>query len=244
MPWEPAELVIWQDDALVAVNKPAGLPTLPDGYDLQAPHLVSVLEPELGPLMIVHRLDRDTSGVVILARTPEAHRSLNVQFEKRLALKTYHALVSGDPPWGTHSVRLPLRADGDRRHRTIVDRRYGKPAETEFKVGERFGAFSLLEARPKTGRTHQIRVHLAALGYPLVGDGLYGDGAEIYLSQVKPGYSPGRSGERPLLSRLGLHARSIRCEHPESGQACYFEAPYPKDFALALKQLRKYSRSM
>jgi RluA family pseudouridine synthase len=242
MGWDPGELVIWQDAALVAVNKPAGLPTLPDGYDPQAPHLVSVLAPELGPLMIVHRLDRDTSGVVILARTSQAHRSLSVQFEKRLALKTYHALVSGDPPWDSRGVRLPLRADGDRRHRTVVDRRNGKPAATDFKVCERFRAFSLLEAQPKTGRTHQIRAHLAALGYPLVGDGLYGNGAEIYLSQVKPGYSPGRSGERPLLSRLGLHAWSIRCEHPDSGQICNFEAPYPKDFSLALKQLRKYSQ--
>jgi tRNA pseudouridine32 synthase/23S rRNA pseudouridine746 synthase len=213
--------VLWSDEAMLAVNKPAGLPTLPDGYDPAAPHLIKVLQPVFGRLWIVHRLDRNTSGVIVLARTAEAHRALNMQFDGRQVAKVYHALVDGVPAWDAQTVDLPLRVDGDRRHRTVIDRHRGKPAVTHFRVLERFAGRALVEARPETGRTHQIRAHLAALGHPLVADLLYGGaGAEI-------------------IDRPALHAWSLIIAHPATGAPLHFEAPYPEDFVAALGLLRE-----
>ncbi len=170
----PSDLVIWHDDALLVVNKPAGLPTLVDGYDPQAPFLAGILKKDWDPLWIVHRLDRQTSGVIIFARTALAHRDLNIQFEKRLAQKTYHALVIGSPDWSEKSISLPLRANGDRKHRTVIDAQRGKAARTDFSLLETFADYALVAAQPRSGRTHQIRAHLAAIGHPIVMDLLYG----------------------------------------------------------------------
>jgi RluA family pseudouridine synthase len=236
----PGEWILFSDEALLVVDKPAGLPALPDGYDPAAPHLKSILEPEFGKLWIVHRLDRETSGVLALARSAAAHRALNAQFEGRQVSKIYHALVKGSPEWETYTARLPLRPNGDRRHRTVVDPQHGKPAETGLQVLERFRGYTLLEASPHTGRTHQIRAHLAAAGLPLVGDPLYG-GAALYLSEFKPGFQAGRESECALLQRVGLHALALELDHPLSSERLRFEAPYPPDFAGALRQLRRYA---
>lgn len=211
--------VLWSDGALLVVDKPAGLPTLPDGYNPQAPHLKRLLEPEYGRLWIVHRLDRSTSGVIVLARTLQAHRALNAQFQEHTVEKIYHAIVTGAPDWGETTIDLPLRADGDRRHRTLVDAQGGKPAITHLRVIKRFAGYSLVEAIPHTGRAHQIRAHLRAAGFLLAGDALYG-GA-------------------PLLARPALHAWSLAFRHPSSGEWRRFEAPYPPDLAAALAALRE-----
>jgi RluA family pseudouridine synthase len=238
------ELVLYQDRDLLVINKPAGLLVLPDGYDPEATHVKDILTPEFGDLWIVHRLDRQTSGVLLLARTPEAHRALNIQFENRQVTKVYHALVSGVPEWTRQTVELPLRADGDRRHRTVVDHHQGKAASTHFRVLERFGDYALIAAAPQTGRTHQIRVHLATLEHPIVVDDLYGDGQDLYLSQFKRNYNAsGRKPERPLLGRLGLHAFSMDFVHPKRKRNMAFRAAYPKDFAAAVQQLRKDGQS-
>lgn len=222
--WSP-DLILYVDSDLLVVNKPAGLPVLPDGYLPEAPFLKGLLQAEHGPLWVVHRLDKDTSGVVVLARNAPAHRSLNIQFEKRQVSKVYHALAMGAPSWESQSVTLPLRVDADRRHRTAVDNRGGKPAATDLRILERFSASVLVEAQPHTGRTHQIRVHLAAVGLPILADSLYG----------------GRSAESdagPLIDRLALHAWRLSFTHPTSGQAAAFEAAYPDDFAAAVELLR------
>jgi len=212
--------ILWSDESLLVVNKPAGLPTLPDGYNANAPCLVKLLEARFGRLWVVHRLDRITSGVIVLARTAEAHRTLNLQFDGREVSKVYHALVAGAPAWDEQVADLPLRADGDRRHRTVVDEHRGKPAMTRLHVLERFAACALVEARPTTGRTHQIRAHLAALGYPIVADLLYG------------------AAETEMISRAALHARSLSLAHPLTAAPLCFEAPYPDDFASALARLQ------
>ncbi|MCL5997123.1 MAG: RluA family pseudouridine synthase [Chloroflexi bacterium] len=236
--------VLHADETILVVNKPAGLPTLPDGYDTERLYLVTALEPEHGTLWVVHRLDRETSGVIVLARNQEAHKSLNTQFEQRDVSKVYHALVSGNPMWDERTISAPLRADSDNHHRTVIDNDMGKPATTAFRVLERFGRgavrYALVEAQPETGRTHQIRVHLAALGAPVAVDLLYGKAAPILLSEIKRQYRGEVETERPLLDRLGLHALRLSIRHPLTGEQMQFEAPYPKDFGATLNQLRKH----
>jgi RluA family pseudouridine synthase len=234
-------LLLLEDEALLALNKPAGLLTLPDGYDPKAVHVRMLLQPRFGDLWIVHRLDRFTSGVLLLARSPAAHAALNRQFDQRQVAKTYHALVQGQPGWQDYSCRLALRSDGDRRHRSRVDPRRGKPASTDLSILARYDGYTLLEARPHTGRTHQIRAHLAALGLPLVGDVLYGGPPGLYTSQLKSGFQCGQKAECALIGRSALHAYSLRFTHPVSGETIELQAPYPKDFNAALRMLDRYA---
>ncbi len=212
--------ILFVDEYLLVVNKPAGLPTLPDGYDTSAPCLVNLVKQQYDRVWVVHRLDKATSGAIILARSAEIHRALNIAFDSREVSKVYHAIVCGAPQWNEVTIDLPLRPDGDRRHRTIIDRQRGKPAVTHLRVIERFAQHALIEAKPETGRTHQIRAHLAAIDLPLAGDGLYGKEAAT------------------LITRVALHADSIALDHPATHAALRVEAPYPPDFAQALRQLR------
>ncbi|MBN1886584.1 MAG: RluA family pseudouridine synthase [Thermoflexales bacterium] len=231
--------ILCSDEAVLVVDKPAGLPTLPDGYDPKAPCLSERLQVDWGRVWMVHRLDRETSGVLVLARTAEAHRALNDQFAARRVTKLYHALVVGSPNWTERTVDLALQPDGDRRHRTVPRPEGGKPAVTHVRVLERLGRYCIVEARPETGRTHQVRVHLASVGLSVAVDGLYGDGQAIFLSEIKPGYRAGQAPERPLLARVGLHAWALGFTHPLTGQGMRFEAPYPNDLGAAVHQLRK-----
>jgi len=234
---EPTSLVLWSDEHLLVVNKPAGLPTLPDGW-APGPHVRSVLEPVYGRLWIVHRLDRFTSGLLVLARTAQAHRSLNLQFDEHRVEKVYHALVVGVPAWESLIVELPLRADGDRKHRTVVDPQAGKPSVTELRVLRRLEGYALVEAIPRTGRTHQIRAHLAAVGHPVAADRLYGGGEAVFATAAASPFPEEKPG-RPLLDRPGLHARFLAIRHPVTGERLAFEAPYPADLAETLDDLRR-----
>ena len=231
--------ILFIDANLLVINKPAGLGALPDGYDPSLPHVRSLLEPRYGRLWIVHRLDKYTSGVLLLARSAAAHRDLNTQFERGGVEKIYHALVQGDVPWETQTVDLPLRINGDRRHRSVVDHERGKTALTEFRLLQRFRGYALLEAHPRTGRTHQIRAHLAAISLPILGDALYGGPPTLYLSDLTPGLAQ-EEGDVPLLTRPALHARSIEFLHPASGERQYLEAPYPEDLDVTLRQFHRY----
>jgi tRNA pseudouridine32 synthase/23S rRNA pseudouridine746 synthase len=215
--------ILYADDSLLVANKPAGLPTLPDGYDKSAPYLGGELSAQFGRVWIVHRLDRDTSGAIVVARSAAAHRALNLQFDAHTITKIYHALVMGVPDWAERTIDLPLRSDGDRRHRTVIDPQYGKTSITQVRVLERFTHHALIEAQLATGRTHQIRAHLAAIGLPLMADALYGKTIGIVV-----------------IGRTALHARSIAFDHPITGERLHFEAPYPEDFEAALKDLRGF----
>lgn len=214
--------VIFADDAILVIDKPAGLPVLPDGWEPGAPYLVKMLEADFGKLWVVHRLDKVTSGVMVFARNAEAHRALNMQFERRAAHKVYHALVNGAPGWDEHTARHPLRVNVGRKHRTVVDHSQGKPSGTQFRVIKRYAGYGLVESTPMSGRTHQIRVHLSALGHPLVGDILY---------DAPP---------TALIARPALHALSLTLTHPVTGECLTFTAPRPADFEHALSLLTVY----
>jgi RluA family pseudouridine synthase len=232
--------VLFEDDALVAISKPAGVASTHDGARPGEPEVCALLEPHFGDLWPVHRLDRDTSGAMVLARTEASHRALNAQFQDRDVAKTYHAILVGSPGWEERTADAPLLADGDRRHRTIVDVGRGKPAVTGFRVLRRFKRHALVEAQPRTGRTHQIRAHAALLGNPVAMDALYGDGKPILLSELKRNYRIHEEREEiPLIGRLALHALRLQFTHPVTGEPVEIEAPYPKDFNAAVNQLSK-----
>ena len=185
-----------------------------------APYLVRMLEEKYEQIWVVHRIDKITSGVIVFALPAEAHRSLNIQFEKHEVEKVYHALVNGLPKWEEKITKFPLRVNVGHKHRTMVDNRNGVRSETRFKLLERYQASALVEASPMTGRTHQIRVHAYALGHPLLGDILYS------------------APETDLIARPALHAYSLTLRHPETGKSLTFQADYPNDFMNALRLLR------
>ena len=211
--------IIHSDETILIVNKPAGLSVLPEGWDKDAPYLVKLLEEQYGKIRVVHRIDKLTSGVLVFARTAEAHRSLNIQFEKHQVEKKYHAITVGAPKWDGKIAKFPLRVNVGHKHRTMVDDKNGVRAETRFKILKRHPASALVEAAPMTGRTHQIRVHAYALGHPLLGDVLYS------------------APETDLIARPALHAYSLTFTHPQTSERLTFSAPYPPDFSNAREGL-------
>lgn len=230
--------VLYEDEAIIAVSKPVGLLSAPDRYDPDAPVAARELAMEHGRLWPVHRLDKDTSGILLFARDEETHRLLSLAFEERSVEKVYHAIVQGRPSWTETSCDLALSPDGDRMHRTIIDGA-GKPSLTDFRVLGCHAKMAIVDARPRTGRTHQVRVHLAALGYPIACDPLYGDGKPVFLSKIKRRWKGDEDAERPLITRTALHAYSISFAHPGSGEPMTIEAPYPKDLRALVTQLRR-----
>ena len=214
-------LTIYKDDAIWVVSKPAGISVTPEGWDKDQPCMHHLLRQNDPGLLIVHRLDKDTSGVMVFARNAEAHRNLSLQFENHQVSKTYLALVYGVPQWKETTARHRLRIGVGKKHRTMVDHTHGLNAETGFTVKETFSEYALLSAVPKTGRTHQIRVHLYAKGHPIVGDPLYGEGST------------------EMIDRVALHASELEFTHPTTGILVRFECPLPEDFTTALKKIKK-----
>jgi len=209
------------DSDILIIDKPAGVLSIPDGYDHAVPYLRRLLEPDYGRLWVVHRLDKETSGVMVLARNPDAHRSLSNQFAGRQVSKVYHAIVNGVPEWDEKMLDLPLRAGVGRHHRTAVDIGNGKPARTHFRVLERFSQHALIAASPETGRTHQIRAHLYDMTFCVLSDPLYGT-----------------MQRSPFIDRLALHAHMLTLWHPSTGAMMTFQSPYPADFEAVLATLR------
>jgi 23S rRNA pseudouridine1911/1915/1917 synthase len=231
--------ILWEDDAILVINKPAGLLVLPDRYDFDLLNLYDLLKETFGTIFVVHRIDRETSGVVLFAKTAEAHAQLNAAFEQRQVEKRYRAIVYGNPNSDGGCIDLPIIENEYGARKMKVDQRKGKEARTEYTVIERFSAYALIEARPYTGRTHQIRIHLKEIGLPILADSLYGVGNSFCLSTIKRNYR-GKETEQPLLDRTALHAFTLTFIHPLTGAKIVTEAPLPKDMEAVIKALRKY----
>jgi len=233
--------VIYEDEALLAFDKPSGLLVVPDRLDKTRDNLMALVYARFGPgVANVHRLDADTSGVLLCAKTKAALDSVSGQFQAKTAARTYLALVAGAPAEDSFVVELALQEDEQRPGRMCPARKGGKPSITHFEVLERFRGFARLSCRPLTGRPHQIRVHLAALGLPILNDSFYGNEARLLLSQLKRGYK-GLAVEKPLIGRLALHASELTVRHPTTGAPVTLCAPEPKEFMVALKYLRRFA---
>lgn len=239
MPTLPPKLL--EDDHLIAFDKPSGLLIAPDRFDKDAPNLIAWVHAKISPdIFNVHRLDRDTSGVVVCAKTKPALDNLCLQFERGDVEKEYLALVRGRPASATGEINEPIAPDPNKPGR-VKTLHGGKPALTHYEVEQVFRGISLLRLRPRTGRTHQLRVHLKYIGCPIVADPWYGDGRPLLLSEIKRSYKPARGEERPLLARLALHAQRLTFRHPASDERITIESPLPDDFRVAIKQLEKWA---
>ncbi len=233
--------ILFEDESLIAVYKPAGMLSIPDRYKPDLPNLQKWLEERYETIFTVHRLDKGTSGVLCFAKTAEAHRSLSLQFENRTVRKIYHAITDGFPPEESGTIDRPLAAHPGKPGLMVVHAK-GKPSVTHYQVLKRYRNHALLSLELETGRTHQIRVHLAEIGCPLLVDPQYGKQEAFFLSSVKARRcQPNRrQEERPLMDRLTLHAAELTIVHPETQENKTFKAPYPKDFRAVLNQLDKW----
>ncbi len=233
--------ILYEDEDLLVVNKPPLVLTLPDRYAPEKFNLLHYLNDRFGKVFVVHRLDKETSGVLCFARTPDAHRHLSLQFEHRRVRKVYHTVVEGVLPEAEGVIDKPIAEQAGGRARMVISAR-GKPSVTAYRVLEQFRHFALVEARIETGRTHQIRVHFQSQGFPLAVDALYGRRTAIYAREIKTrNFKPsGREEHRPLMERSALHAFRLELQHPRTGEEFSFEAPWPKDFKALVQQLRKW----
>jgi 23S rRNA pseudouridine1911/1915/1917 synthase len=247
---EPAPLTVVHEDAsLLVLDKPAGIVVHP-GAGVQSGTLVNALlhhAPEVatvggeGRPGIVHRLDRDTSGLLVVARTEEAYLALTTALKDRKVKRVYHAIVWGDPGPSEGIIDLPVGRDPkDRKRMAVIRGPGGKLARTRWRVLERFGMATLIEARLETGRTHQIRVHLAALRHPVVGDPTYGGRVKKMLSLRQSERSLADALLR-LLKRQALHAVELEFVHPVTGRMLHFESEPPSDIREALERLRAFA---
>ena len=232
------EYILQEDKNLVAINKPSGLLTIPDREGKET-SLKQILKQKYGEIFTVHRLDKDTSGIVVFAKNEQAHKQLSQLFEARETVKIYNGFVLGSPFEKSGTINEPIAEHPVKKGLMTVYRK-GKESITEYEVLDNFKLYSWMQFHILTGRTHQIRVHMKHLGHPIVCDDLYGDGKPVYVSSIKRknfNLSKNEEEERPILSRLALHAS--RLSFQLDGKTYDLEAELPKDLRALLQQLRK-----
>lgn len=240
--------IVYEDAYLAAINKPPGMVVHPGRGHWQGT-LTSALQFYFDQLShiggptrpgIVHRLDRDTSGVLVVAKTDRAHQLLADQFEHRTVEKEYFAIVTGQPNRDRDIIDLPIGVHPYQREKMAVrrDGQSSRPAQSFYEVVERFDGFAAVRITPKTGRTHQIRVHLASIGCPVLCDRLYGHRARIARGEI----SRSLEDPTPLLERQALHAARLKLKHPETGESLEFRAPLPVDLSGVLESLREFRK--
>jgi 23S rRNA pseudouridine955/2504/2580 synthase len=229
--------ILFENEDFFLINKPPHTATLDERHDDRGESMLRQAKAYWPDAQVGHRLDKETSGVLIFAKHPEAYRHISMQFEHREVTKIYHAVACGIHDFQGVLVNLPilpLKVGVVR-----IDRAEGKPAETLFNTLDVYKAHTLVECMPFTGRMHQIRIHLQCLKAPIVMDTLYG-GEVLYLSDIKKRYKTGKDvEEQPLISRVALHARALNFALM-NGERQMVEAPYPKDMAALIRQLENH----
>jgi len=231
--------ILEENNDFIAINKPSGLLSVPDraGNELS---LKDILKQQYGEIYTVHRLDKDTSGVIVFAKNADAHKLLSGLFEGREVEKYYIGIVHGIPSQESGTVDAAIMEHPVKKGVMVVNKK-GKHARTDYHLTETFGNYSVMQFRIYTGRTHQIRVHMKHIGHPIVCDALYGNGEPVMLSSIKRNFNLSRKEEeeRPLFHRLALHAEKLVFTDLRKLQH-HIESPLPKDMKAFLQQLRKW----
>jgi 23S rRNA pseudouridine955/2504/2580 synthase/23S rRNA pseudouridine1911/1915/1917 synthase len=231
--------ILEENNDFIAINKPSGLLSVPDraGNEIS---LKEILKHQYGEIYTVHRLDRDTSGVIVFAKNADAHKFLSGLFESREVEKYYSGIVHGIPSQESGSVDAAMMEHPVKKGIMVANKK-GKSALTDYRLAETFGNYSVMQFRIHTGRTHQIRVHMKHIGHPIVCDAIYGNGEPVMLSSIKRNFnlSKKEEEERPLFHRLALHAEKLVFTDLQKQQHT-IESPLPKDMKAFLQQLRKW----
>lgn len=235
--------VLYEDEYLIAVNKSSGTLTIPDRFDHTIPSVINTLKKKYIEVIPIHRLDKFTTGINLIAKNAEIHKLMSSLFEGREIEKYYTAIVDGIPSPSSGRIEVPLAESMTTRGKMLVHPR-GKMAVTDYKIIASYGKYSHVYIRIHTGRMHQIRVHLQYIGTPLIVDHLYGNRTAFHLSEVKlKKFNTGKfQEERPLLTRQPLHATKLVFQHPILDQKIEIEAPLPKDMKATLQQLQKWAK--
>ncbi|HVM88933.1 MAG TPA: RluA family pseudouridine synthase [Puia sp.] len=231
--------IIFENDDFIVLNKPAGLLSIPD-REGKAISLKKILQDKSGQIFTVHRLDRETSGLIVFAKNEKTHKYFSKIFEERSVAKIYYGIVSGTISDKKGSINAPI-AENTHKAGTMLIHSRGKASLTDYEVLEEFGIYSFVQFQIHTGRTHQIRVHMHHLGHPIACDEVYGNGQPVFLSSIKKKFKLSKSEEkeRPILGRLALHAGRLSFTD-QNGFSHHFEAPLPKDITALLQQLKKW----
>jgi len=230
--------ILLDNEWFVVINKPSGMLSIPDRIQSEV-SLKEILIELYGSIFTVHRLDKDTSGIIVFAKDEASHKQLSQLFEGRDLKKIYLGMVSGTLFSNSGTIDVPIM-EHPAKNGSMITHVKGKPSITDYEVVESFGIFSWLQFQIHTGRTHQIRVHAKHLGNSIVCDSLYGDGKPVYISSIKKKYHLAKKEEeeRPMLARLGLH--SYQLAFTFNNTEYQLEAPIPKDISALLQQLRKW----
>src|SRR6266487_2698935 len=230
--------IVFENNDFIVLNKPPGLLSIPDreGKEIS---LKKLLQDKYREIFTIHRLDKNTSGLIVFAKNEVSHKYLSQQFENRQAEKIYVGLIIGSPIDKKGAIQSPIMEHPSKKGLMVINRK-GKESLTDYKVLEDFGLYSWVQFQIHTGRTHQIRVHMKDIGYPIVCDELYGDGKPVLLSSIKHNFklSKNEEEERPILNRLALHAYKLKFTGIDK-VSYEFEAPIPKDLKALLQQLSK-----
>lgn len=233
--------IIFIDEDIILVNKPAGYLSIPDRFDPLKPNVIGFLKNKYNEVFVLHRLDRETSGIMIFARNASIHKILSSDFEKHTLRKTYLALIEGYIREDSGKIEKPI-AESKASGGLMIISPKGKPSVTLFQTIKRYKKYSLVEADILTGRMHQIRVHFKSIGHPLAIDALYGNRDKLYISDIKQKgltYSKNEE-EKAIMSRSTLHAFALEFTHPATNEKMRIEAPLHKDFKALLNQLDKW----
>jgi len=231
--------IIFEDDHIIVINKPAGLLSIPDRYSEEIPNLLTSLKNYRENIFVNHRLDKDTSGIILYTKTSDAHAAFSKLFEKRDIDKKYKAIVKGIPIEEIGQIELKIALSKNKRKQMVIDQK-GKLAITKYRIVETWQNFALLELKIITGRMHQIRVHMKAINCPIICDSMYGNDDGFYLSSIKRKYRKNKDvKERPLLSRMALHAHELGFVHPFTKESMVLSSELPKDMKAVVNQFGK-----